>query len=163
MWRGTQLELLSGLGDEDAAGVLALATPVPLAAGEVLFDLGHEAHTLYAIERGRVVLSLPIRVGGRDEHVLIEERQAGQALGWSALIPPHRFTLRATAPLDTLVVAFPRAALVEHFAIHPAVGYTVMRNVAAVTGHRLQLFQTMWLREMQRTVALNLTGVRPVA
>ena len=109
------------------------------------------------IERGRIVLTLPLRVAGRDEHVLIEERQAGQALGWSALIPPHRFTLKATAPLDSVVLAFPRATLLDYFAAAPAVGYAVMRNVAAVTGHRLQLFQTMWLREMQRTVAINFT------
>lgn len=149
-------ELLAGLEPEDAARVIALGTSLSLGAGQVLFELGAEAESLYVIERGRIVLSLPLRVAGRDEHVLIEERETGQALGWSALIPPHRFTLRATAPLDTVVTAWPRAALLEHFAQAPAVGYVVMRNVARVTGHRLQLFQTMWLREMQRTVALNL-------
>jgi CRP-like cAMP-binding protein len=150
-------ELLAGLEPEDAARVMALGASVSLGAGQVLFELGAEAESLYAIERGRIVLSLPLRVAGKDEHVLIEERQAGQALGWSALIPPHRFTLRATAPLDTVVTVWPRAALLEHFAQAPAVGYIVMRNVARVTGHRLHLFQAMWLREMQRTVALNLT------
>jgi CRP-like cAMP-binding protein len=153
----TAPELLAGLAPEQAARVLALGTPVTLGAGEMLFDLGAEADALYVIDRGRIVLSLPIRVGGREEHVLIEERQAGQALGWSALIPPHRFTLRATAPLDTVVTAWPREALLERFALEPEVGYAVMRNVARVTGQRLQLFQAMWLREMQRTVALNFT------
>jgi CRP-like cAMP-binding protein len=149
-------ELLTGLEPEDAARVMALGTSVSLGAGQVLFELGAEAESLYVIERGRIVLSLPLRVAGRDEHVLIEEREAGQALGWSALIPPHRFTLRATAPLDTVVIAWPRAELLEHFAQAPAVGYVVMRNVARVTGHRLQSFQAMWLREMQRSVSLNL-------
>jgi CRP-like cAMP-binding protein len=156
MSSSTPAELLAGLAPEDAARLMALATPLSLAAGQVLFDLGTDADTIYVIDRGRMVLTLPLRVAGREEHVLIEERQAGQALGWSALIPPHRFTLKATAPLDTVVLAFPRAALLDHFAAWPAVGYAVMRNVAAVTGHRLQLFQTMWLREMQRTVAVNL-------
>jgi CRP-like cAMP-binding protein len=157
MATSTHRELLAGLDADEAATVMALGSRVSLAAGQVLFDLGTEADTIYVIERGRVMLTLPLRVGAREEHVLIEERDAGQALGWSALIPPHRFTLKATAPLDTLVVAFPRATLLEHFAVRPAVGYVVMRNVAAVTGHRLQVFQTMWLREMQRTVALNFT------
>jgi CRP-like cAMP-binding protein len=157
MATSTHRELLAGLDADEAATVMALGSRVSLAAGQVLFDLGTEADTIYVIERGRVMLTLPLRVGAREEHVLIEERDAGQALGWSALIPPHRFTLKATAPLDTLVVAFPRTTLLEHFAVRPAVGYVVMRNVAAVTGHRLQVFQTMWLREMQRTVALNFT------
>ena len=34
-------------------------------------------------------------------------------------------------------------------------GYTVTRNLAAVIGHRLEVFQTMWLREMQRVVELR--------
>jgi hypothetical protein len=101
------------------------------------------------------VLTLPLRVAGRDEHVLIEERQAGQALGWSALIPPHRFTLKAAAPLETEVLAFPRAALLSHFATRPAVGYQVVLNVAAVMGHRLQVLQAMWLRQVQHMVELR--------
>ena len=33
-----------------------------------------------------------------------------------------------------------------------AVGFTIAQNLAVVIGHRLHLFQTMWLREMQRAV-----------
>jgi CRP-like cAMP-binding protein len=157
MTTSSNRELLAGLQEEVAAAVMALGTPMSLRAGRVLFDLGTEADTIYVIERGRMTLTLPIDVGGREEHVLIEEREAGQALGWSALIAPHRFTLKATASLDSVVVALPRAALLEHFAARPAVGYVVMRNVAAVTGHRLQVFQAMWLREIQRAVALKFT------
>jgi hypothetical protein len=32
------------------------------------------------------------------------------------------------------------------------VGYAVTRNLAAVIGQRLQVFQAMWLREMQRVI-----------
>jgi CRP-like cAMP-binding protein len=148
-------ELLDGLGPGEAAGVRALGTTLRLAAGETLFRLGDEADRVFLVERGRVALSLPMRVGGREEEVLIEERLPGQALGWSALVPPHRFTLTATAQLDTEVLALPRAALTAHFSAHPDVGYQVTRNVAAVTGQRLQVFQAMWLREMQRAVQLR--------
>ena len=43
-------------------------------------------------------------------------------------------------------------ALLEHFASHPFVGYAITRNLAGVIGQRLQVFQAMWLREMQRMV-----------
>ena len=55
-----------------------------------------------------------------------------------------------------LAAGVPRAFNDEDFSV-VIVGYVVMRNVAAVTGHRLQVFQAMWLREIQRTVALNFT------
>jgi CRP-like cAMP-binding protein len=148
-------ELLDGLTAEQAAAVKALGSTVALAAGESLFRLGSDADRLFVVERGRIALSLPMRVGQQEEEVLVEERAAGQAVGWSALVPPHRFTLTATAQVDTQVLALPRAALLAHFADRPDVGYAVTRNVAAVTGQRLQVFQAMWLREMQRMVRMR--------
>jgi len=150
-----QPELLAGLAPGDAAGVLALGSRVTLGVGEVLFNLGDVADSLFVVERGRIDLSLPMQVRDQESDVLVEERLPGQALGWSALIPPHRFTLKAVAPLETQLLAFPREALVEHFTARPLVGYTVTRNVAAVVGQRLQVFQAMWLREMQRVVQLQ--------
>ena len=151
----TQPDLLRGLPDDEAARVMALGTRVSLPSGSELFRLGAAADCVYVVERGRIALTLPIQVGGRDEDVLVEERVVGQTVGWSGLIPPHRFTLRATAPLETEVIALPRAALLEFFAAYPAAGYLVTRNLAGVVGQRLQVFQAMWLREVQRVVALR--------
>jgi len=148
----TRPELLAELTEEEAARVLALGTHSTHAAGAVLFNLGDAADSLFLLERGRIALTLPMQVRGKQQDVLIEERSGGQALGWSALVPPHRFTLKATALVDSVVIALPRAALAEHLSAHPAVGYVVARNVSAVVGQRLQVFQTMWLREMQRAV-----------
>lgn len=148
----SQTELLKGLSPEEEAAVTALGGRLAVSAGQVLFRLGEPADCVYLVTRGRLALTLPLRVGELEEDVLIEERLAGETLGWSALIPPHRFTLKATAVADCEVLAFPRAALVDHFAAHPAVGYVVTRNLASVIGHRLGVFQTLWLREMQRSV-----------
>jgi hypothetical protein len=76
-------------------------------------------------------------------------------VGWSGLIPPHRFTLKATAQLQTDAIVLEREVLLAHFEKHPEVGYLVTRNVASVTGQRLQIFQAMWLREMQRVIELH--------
>jgi CRP-like cAMP-binding protein len=147
-----QSELLWGLPADDSARVTALGARIRFAGGATIFDLGSEADTLYVLERGRVALTLPVQVGGRQEDILVEERQAGQTVGWSALIPPHRFTLKASALVETEALAFPRAALLELFSAEPAVGYAVTRNLAAVIGHRLTVFQAMWMREVQRMI-----------
>jgi CRP-like cAMP-binding protein len=151
----TQSDLLAGLEEDAAASVLALGSRVGLAAGEVLFNLGDAAESLFIVEKGRIALTLPMKVRGREQDVLIEDRSAGQALGWSAIVPPHHFTLKATASVDTEVLAIPRTALFAHFTAHPDVGYAVTRNVSAVVGQRLQVFQTMWVREMQRVVEFS--------
>lgn len=148
-------DLLAGLSHEEAIELLALGSRVSLSSGEELFRMGTEANSLYLVERGRIALTLPMQVCGREEDVLVEERTPGQTVGWSALIPPYRFTLKATAPLETDVLAFTRSSLLEHFGQWPVVGYIVTRNVASVIGQRLQVFQAMWLREMQRLVELR--------
>jgi CRP-like cAMP-binding protein len=148
-------ELLNGLTLEQSAEILALGKRLVITSGAELFHLGGDADSLFVVQRGRVRLTLPMEVRGRDEDVLVEERAPGQTVGWSALIPPYRFTLTATAPLETEVITLTRDALRAHFAARPEVGETVLLNLAAVIGQRLQLFQTMWLREMQRTVELR--------
>ncbi|HSC26872.1 MAG TPA: cyclic nucleotide-binding domain-containing protein [Vicinamibacterales bacterium] len=145
-------EFLEGLNADDAAALMALGTATILKTGAVLFDLGSPADFLYLVERGRINLTLPMEVAGHQQDVLVEERLPGQMLGWSALIPPHRFTLKATAPLESEVIGFARAALFAHFAANPQVGYQVTRNVGGVIGQRLQILQAMWLREMRRVV-----------
>lgn len=148
-------ELFAGLSQDESTALLALGTRLSLGSGDVLFRMGGDAHTLYVVERGRIALTLPMQVLGREEDVMVEERTPGQTVGWSALIPPYRFTLKATAPLETDVLAFTRSSLLEHFGREPVVGYIVTRNVASVIGQRLQVFQAMWLREMQRVVELR--------
>jgi hypothetical protein len=98
---------------------------------------------------------MPMQVRGSERDVLVEECGPGQTVGWSALIPPYRFTLTATAPLETEVIAFSREALQHHFLAHPQIGCEVLLKLACVVGQRLHLFQTMWLREMERVVELR--------
>jgi len=148
-------EILEGLRAHDAAAVMALATRTTLASGATLFDLGSEADALYVVERGRINLTLPMEIGGQQQDVLVEERTPGQVVGWSALVPPHRFTLKATAPLESELLVFPRSALFEYFESQPEGGYQVIRNLSAVIGHRLQVLQAMWLREVRRVVELR--------
>ena len=148
-------DLLKGLTPEQEREALALGTRISLSSGAELFKLGGEADSLYVIHRGQIRLTLPMQVRCREEDVLVEERTAGQTVGWSALIPPYRYTLHATAPLETEVIALSREALREYFAANPEVGYVISLNVAAVVGQRLQLFQAMWLREMERMVEMR--------
>ena len=119
----------------------------------MLCALGAEAEALYLIRRGRIALTLPMQIAGREEDVVIEEHVPGETLGWSALVPPHRFTLKATAPLATDVLAIRRNDLLRYCSANPRVGQVVALNIAAIVGRRLQVFQAMWLRQMQRVVS----------
>jgi CRP-like cAMP-binding protein len=153
--QATQPDILRGLTEEEANAFLALGTRLRLTAGAVLFELGEEARSLYLLNSGRITLTLPMAVQDSEQDVFVEERTAGQSVGWSSLNPPYRFTLAAKAAVESEVLEFPRERLHEFFAANPAAGCTVALNLSAVIGHRLQLFQAMWLREMQRVVELS--------
>jgi CRP-like cAMP-binding protein len=148
-------DLLQGLAPGEIERVLALGQRTLLTTGAELFHLGDDASCIYLVARGRIRLTLPMQVRGKQENVLVEERSSGQTVGWSALIAPYQFTLTATAALETEVLALDREALHAYFAAHPASGYTVSMNLACVIGQRLQVFQAMWLREIQRMVELR--------
>lgn len=144
--------LFRGLSQREAGAILELGKRFVVPSGAVLFALGAKADKLYLVERGRIRLTLPMLVREREEDILVEESGPGDMVGWSALIPPFRYTLKATAPLETEVVAVRGETLRSYFTANPAIGAAVAMNLAAVIGRRLQLFQAMWLREIQRLV-----------
>ena len=150
-----EADLLQGLPPAEAERVLALGRRIVVTAGAELFHLGDTADCVYLIAHGRLRLTLPMQVRSREENVFVEERSSGQTVGWSALIPPYRFTLTGAAAVETEVIALPREALNAHFAAHPDTGYVASLNLARGIGERLQLFQAMWLREVQRVVELR--------
>ena len=145
-------DLLKGLSADEAEQVLALGQRMLLTSGAELFHLGDTADCIYLVSRGRIRLTLPMQVRSRQEDVLVEEQSSGQTVGWSALTPPYRFTLTASAEMETEVIALHREALNSYFAAHPDTGHAVSMNLAGIIGQRLQLFQAMWLREIQRMV-----------
>lgn len=148
-------ELLKGLSVAEADRVLALGSHRSLSGGDFLFRLGDSADQLFLIERGRIRLSFPMVVRGSQEEVFFEEKSPGETVGWSAMVPPYRFTLSANSPLETQVIALPREALIDFFDRAPKIGRTIAFNLAILVGQRLQLVQAMWMREIQRAVELR--------
>lgn len=148
-------DLLLNLPHTEAAQILALGTQRLLKEGETIFLLGAEATELYFVSDGRVRLTLPMQLQGREEDVLVEERGPGQILGWSAVISPFRFTLKGTAAVETELLSLSGRELLDYLSGRPEVGFTVMSNLGRILGQRLQLFQAMWAREMQRLVEMG--------
>ena len=145
-------KLLNGLSPAEEDEVLALGAHVTLPSGGSLFRLGDAADRLFLIERGRIRLSFPMLLRGQQEDVLFEEQGCGETVGWSAMVPPYRFTLSATAPLETELIALSREALTAFCEDEPEIGRRISLNLAILVGQRLQLVQAMWMREIQRTV-----------
>lgn len=147
-----QGELFEGLSEEGLRRLLATGTSRTLQAGEYLFRLGDDASDFYVLINGKVDLCFPMRLRGAVKDVTVESVGAGQALGWSALVKPHRFTLSARATEPSEVAGFARRDLLELFEAEPAIGYAFFTKVSEIVGFRLHTFQALWVRELQRAL-----------
>jgi CRP/FNR family transcriptional regulator, cyclic AMP receptor protein len=143
---------VEGLTPEQRARLQALARPVTLPAGECLFRLGDEAAKLFVVKTGIVELSLQVPVGGVARRVVVEEASPGETLGWSALVPPHKYTADASAAVDSTLWAWRRDALLAACQADPEAGNALLLSLLTTVGRRLHTLHAMWARELKRNL-----------
>lgn len=146
------VEPFRGLSEAQGRAVAALAGERRAAPGEALFQLGDRAEALFVIRRGRVDLTFPLQVMGERREIRFQSLEAGRALGWSALVPPHELTMSARATTEVELLVLPGAPLLALLAAQPAIGQVVMGNLAALVAVRFHELQGLWVRELQRKV-----------
>ena len=148
----SQGAFFEGLSDEGRRRLLAIVRRRTLATGEYLFLLGDNAADFFVLVSGKVDLCLPVRLRGVLKDVSVESVRVGQALGWSALVKPYRFTLSGRATEPSEVVCLARRDLLDLFEADVSIGYAFFTKVSEVIGIRLLTFQALWVRELQRAL-----------
>lgn len=144
--------LFADCTEEELIHLASVAQDREYADGEMLFSLGQEATNLMVVAAGRIQLEMPVSILGESKNIAFEAEERGQVVGWSALVPPHRFTLSARVSGGATVVSLPRDDLNVLFESDPHLGFRVTRNLATIVGQRLHHTQEMWAREVQRSL-----------
>src|SRR5262245_16311812 len=103
--------------------------------GDLLMKEGEHADAFYVIRHGTVALETYVPQRGP---LMIETLHDDDLLGWSWLVPPYltHFDARALGVVRT--VAFDGACLRGKCEADPALGYELMKTIAAVLTERLQ-------------------------
>jgi CRP-like cAMP-binding protein len=138
---------LDGTARTSLAGLGRLTS---VSAGEVLMREGETNDVLAIVLEGRV--SLRMRVPERGQ-VTILTVEAGDVVGWSAMVPPYKATSTAVALVDTELAVFDGPGLrdaIETDASLAAQFYPVLLKAVArrLEGTRLQLldlFSQRWV------------------
>ncbi len=86
----------------------ALGGRAEFAAGEIVLHDGAPTPFLGLVEVGRIGLRLSVPERGNQTVVTIE---AGELVGWSAVVPPYRATAEAVALEPTMLETFDAVAL----------------------------------------------------
>lgn len=144
--------LFAGLDEGRVSRVAAVASRCVVPGGTELFAIGAEATEMYVVASGRVSLSVPVRILGADMDIVLEECEPPRPVAWSAMVPPHRFTLAGRCPVETELVVLKRADLLALMDEDPTIGRYLMANLAEVVGRRLHQFQVVWARGIQRNL-----------
>jgi CRP-like cAMP-binding protein len=143
--------ILNGLTPSDLEALGAIAREEKTVKGERLLNQGTDAKTLYVIQAGRFALTLAISAYGAEEEMVVEEKMAGDALGWSALVEPCVSVYSAYCTSDGSVAAFSVEELDQLMSSHPSFGHRFTANLAQLAGERVRVLQDLWVSEIEQT------------
>ena len=135
-------ELFLGLDDNDLQKIVDLPSCQGKACKtrEIIFRAGEEAKHLYVLEEGRVdlVVKMPTSSSHLPEQTVVRTITKGGIFGWSALVPPHVFTMSAISKEPSKVVAISGNELRTLFDKDTHLGYEVMDSLIRVVGARVR-------------------------
>ena len=120
----SQLELLAGCGRN-----------IHFKKGEKIFTEGEKADFFYIIREGKVKLSTHAAPRG---DIYIATIENGEILGWSWLIPPHKWAFDAVAQEETSAVALDGKCLRGKCEQDHELGYELLKRFSKVLASRLE-------------------------
>lgn len=128
--------LLAGLEPSFLEQLALIAQEMTIASGEWLFHEGENADALYLISQGKIELRFRLD-RNRSIYVDLKTLGAGDALGWSALVPPYTYSMGATAAEDVELFRIDSESLRVLVEDHPEQGYALMQGIAQTMATRL--------------------------
>lgn len=140
---------LASMHPEHLKIICECAKPKTFESGDVLFNEGEPADSMFLIQSGRVRLQTR---NPRGEEMIVETLADGDVVGWSWLVPPFswRFCARVIAPTECIVIN--GAHLLVTAEENPEFGYALMHRVAQLMAHRMeQLRQHLFDEHEQNT------------
>jgi len=121
------------LASGDIQLLTGCAKNVRFEAGQVIFHEGENADQFYLLRDGRVALEVFTTRGPAP----IQTINAGDALGWSWLIPPYKWRFDARAIETTRALALDGKCLRGKCDEDPRLGYELLKRIAAIIAERL--------------------------
>lgn len=138
------IKLLTALPPPQRERLTALARGVSFPEDTPVFEAGGTADRFWVIRSGAV--SLTQRVSSLHQ-VTVASLGAGDLLGWSWLFPPYRWDFGAEAFSPVRAYEFDAAAVLGLCEEDPRLGLTLVRSVAEILAHRLEMTRGQLLEQ----------------
>jgi CRP/FNR family cyclic AMP-dependent transcriptional regulator len=115
-----------------------------LRESDVLFQLGERASRFYLVVAGHISVEVAAIEG---PSLQLQELGPGMVLGWSWLIPPHRWSFQARAKTPVEVIEFDGVAVLAECEANPAFGYALLKRFSALMSERLHQARQRMIEE----------------
>lgn len=137
-----QVEAFQSLDDAELSAIAGFCRVRQFARSERLFKEGEHAEHLWIVKKG--VIDVRFDLPGRETSAesTLSSVSENKLLGWSSVVPPHRYRLSAYCASDTSeVVAMESRKLLDFLRRHPGAGYQVFSVMLKIVGNRFQRLQ----------------------
>ena len=127
--------LFAGLDEPTLELIAGCGTNVHFRPDQPILRANDPADVFYVLRNGRVAVEVDTPRGGP---IMVETLGAGEVLGVSWLLPPHRWTFDARAIDDSSAISIDAACLRGKCDDDPALGYALFTRFAGLIHSRLQ-------------------------
>lgn len=105
-----------------------------LEENDVLFHFGEPARRFYLVAEGHISVEVAAIEGPALQ---LQELGPGMVLGWSWLIPPHRWSFQARASTPVELIEFDGEVVLAECERNPVFGYALLKRFSALMSERL--------------------------
>ena len=144
-------ELFKELDEAELSRLRILCSRQDHLEGATLFAEGREATHLYCVMEGQVALQKSLRTGAAraPRRTTVALCEPGNVVGWSGLVPPHKYTLSAVVWQPATVIAVDAVLLRKALDRYPSLGYRVMKELAYLMGVRVMQTTSALINERE--------------
>jgi len=114
--------------------IAGCASNVRFKEAEAILKEGQEADKFYLIKHGKVAIDIMVT---QRRSITIQTIHDGSILGWSWLIPPHRYRFDARAVEDTSAIVLDGKCLRNKCEENHDLGYELLKKLTTVLTQRL--------------------------
>lgn len=130
-----QHEFLRDLSERHRMLLASGARPFAAKAGQFLSRQGESAHAFFLIRSGHVALESAMPGGG--DGLLIQNVGPGEIVGWSWLVPPHKWQFNCRAVDAVEGISFDAEWLRDLCERDASLGYHLLKQLVTVIAQRL--------------------------
>ena len=138
--------LFKGLNERELELIVKIAKEETVEADVRLFEEKATATDLYLVLEGMVDVKVK---GGDDERITIAHVEAGQLLGWSAIVEPYVRTAGAWIQKKARLITLRADSLKDLFEKNNHIGYRVMKAIASLISDRLKALNAKYAEKLR--------------